>query len=63
MIYAEKLLKTLNIENRLIRYINLAPDLRNRKKSPKNNSLNRNSLKFLYRYGIYVIVILENQLV
>ena len=52
MIYAEKLLKTLNIENRLIRYTNLAPDLRNRKQSPKNKSLNRDSLQFLYRYGI-----------
>ena len=30
-----------------------APELRNDQKSPKNGSLNRDLLNFLYRYGIF----------
>ena len=51
--HAEKFLKHSNFENRQIRYIILAPDLRNHPKYPKNGSLNRDLLKFLHRYDIY----------
>ena len=33
--------------------VDSAPELRDDKQSPKNGSLNRNLLKFLYSYGIY----------
>ena len=45
--------KHSNVENRQIRYVNLAPNLRNHRKSPKNRSLNRDLLIFLNRYGIF----------
>ena len=34
-------------------YVNLAPELRNDEKLPKNGSLDRDLLNFLYRYGIF----------
>ena len=57
---AEKFLKHSNYENRQIRYIILAPDLRNHKKSPKKGSLNRDLLKLLKRYGIFWVPLGES---
>ena len=53
MISYKKSKETLKKTKSLIYYVNLAPDLRNDQKLPKNGSLNRDLLNFLYRYGIF----------
>ena len=45
--------ETLNNQYRCFYYVILAPELRNDQKLPKNGSLNRDFLNFLYRYGIF----------
>ena len=51
--HAKNLKKHSKNQNRWFYNVNSAPKLRNYRKSPKNRSLNRDLLNFVYRYGIF----------